>query len=55
MRVIIENEGSQRVKYLSQDKLTITFSTSSWNKRKKVKTTIVLMPYTVMHCCGTSS
>ena len=56
VRVIMENEGSQRIKYLpvSLHKLTITFSTSSWNKRKKVKTT-VLMPYTVMHCYGTSS
>ena len=55
VRVIIENEGSQSVKYLPHDKLTITFSTSSWNKRKNCKTTWHHTQCDLLHCYGTSS
>ena len=50
VRVIMENEGSQRIKYLpvSHDKLTITFSTSSWNKRKKLRPLDAIHSYALL-------
>ena len=45
MRVIQENEGSQRVKYLSHDKLTSTCFYPFLAQKKKVKDH--LTPYTV--------